>query len=222
VDKICAPIKMRILQFIDYKGIEKNYFYEKTNISASNFKSSGLKSEIGGEKIAKILSSYSELNPEWLLTGSGEMLKEKMLGVSLVTEIEKSIPLISLAAFAGFINNEDHGFDPAMIEGYYQAPLFDGKSVDFLIQVCDSSMFPKYSNGDIVACRFINELLFVQWNRIYVLHTKSQGTIIKRLQKTDNLQKIICHSDNMEYEDFEISVNDIRNIALVVGAICLG
>ncbi|MDE5421742.1 hypothetical protein L3073_05945 [Ancylomarina sp. DW003] len=69
-----APIKGRILQYIDYKKIKKSYFLEKTTISASNFKSSGLKSEIGGDKMALILSKFPDINAKWLLTGNGEML----------------------------------------------------------------------------------------------------------------------------------------------------
>ena len=53
MDKI-STIKRRILQFIDFKGITKEEFYKKTEISSSNFKGKNLESEIGGEKIVKI------------------------------------------------------------------------------------------------------------------------------------------------------------------------
>lgn len=69
-----APIKERILQYLDYQNIKKSSFLNSTGIAASNFKSSGLKSEIGGDKMAIILSHYSDLNAKWLLTGNGEML----------------------------------------------------------------------------------------------------------------------------------------------------
>ena len=69
-----APIKDRILKFINLKGIKKVDFFKKTNISASLFKSDGLKSELGGDKIAIILSLYPDLNSNWLLTGNGNMI----------------------------------------------------------------------------------------------------------------------------------------------------
>lgn len=74
MDKI-SPIKERILKFIDLKGIKKVDFCEITGISYANLKGKSLYSEIGGDKIAEILSIYPELNPEWLLTGNGPMLK---------------------------------------------------------------------------------------------------------------------------------------------------
>jgi len=46
-------IKDRILYFLENQGIKKTDFYEKTDISASNFKGAGLNSELGGDKIVK-------------------------------------------------------------------------------------------------------------------------------------------------------------------------
>lgn len=78
MDKI-STIKENIFYFIEKQGISKVSFYEKTGISASNFKGAGLKSEIGGDKIVKILTMYSDLNPEWLLTGKGSMLRKEII-----------------------------------------------------------------------------------------------------------------------------------------------
>lgn len=76
MDKILAPIKARIIQFAEIKKITKKDFFEELGVSASNFRSSGLKSEVGGDVIAKILAQYPEINPQWLITGDGEMFKE--------------------------------------------------------------------------------------------------------------------------------------------------
>ena len=74
MDKIWT-IKENILYFIEKQCIRKTEFYEKTEITASNFKGVGLKSEIGGDKIVKILSCYPNLSAEWLLTRKEPMLK---------------------------------------------------------------------------------------------------------------------------------------------------
>ncbi len=78
MDKI-SPIKQRILHFIENQGIRKVDFSEKTQISYSNLKGKSLYSEIGGEQITKILEEYSEISPEWLLLGKGDMLKNREL-----------------------------------------------------------------------------------------------------------------------------------------------
>lgn len=71
-----STIKKNIFYFIDYKGITKEEFYNKTGISSSNFKGINRKSEIGGDKLIKILTIYPEINAEWLITGKGSMLKK--------------------------------------------------------------------------------------------------------------------------------------------------
>jgi hypothetical protein len=76
MDKIFSPIKGRVIQLIDLVEVSKEKFYEKTGISASNFKGKGAASELGGELIVKIMTNYPDVNAEWLLTGNGERLKK--------------------------------------------------------------------------------------------------------------------------------------------------
>lgn len=73
-DKI-SPIKERILYFIENQGITKKDFCDKTKISYANMRGKSLLSEIGGEQLSEILSQYSEISPDWLVTGRGEMLR---------------------------------------------------------------------------------------------------------------------------------------------------
>lgn len=77
MDKIFSPIKERCYAYIDFKGISKEIFFSKTEISPSNFKGNGAKSELGGDKIVKILSIFPDINPQWLLTGVGNMLQKE-------------------------------------------------------------------------------------------------------------------------------------------------
>lgn len=63
----------RILQFLDYKGITKYEFHKKNNFSNGFLDKSRA---IGSDKCAIILENYPEINPEWLIMGKGEMLKE--------------------------------------------------------------------------------------------------------------------------------------------------
>ncbi|SMP15245.1 hypothetical protein [Chryseobacterium profundimaris] len=75
MDKI-QTTKERILIFLATNGIKKETFYRETGISASNFKGAGLKSDLGVDKLARILRVYPDLNDNlvWLITGEGELL----------------------------------------------------------------------------------------------------------------------------------------------------
>lgn len=75
MDKILAPIKSRIIQFIEHQGIKRDDFFNRVGIASSNFRGLGASSELGGDKIVKILTEYPDINSEWLLLGFGEMLK---------------------------------------------------------------------------------------------------------------------------------------------------
>lgn len=82
MDKILEKspkIKQRILYFIELQKITKTEFCQKTGISYSNIKGTASKSELGGDQISKILEVYTELNPEWLLLGKGEMLRNSSI-----------------------------------------------------------------------------------------------------------------------------------------------
>ncbi|MEG2308852.1 S24 family peptidase [Chryseobacterium sp.] len=213
------------MQFIENKGIAKAEFYRKTEIADSNFKGRNLKSEIGGNHIVKILATYPEINSEWLLTGRGPMMKEIIEENSLLKEARpvykvKPIPLVSVTAIGGFGNNS-FSISERDVKDYYVIPKFRHKKVDFMLEVEGSSMYPKYSSGDVVACTVINENSFLQWNKTHVVATRGQGIIIKRIKKGSSDATLCMVSDNKDYDPFEVPKEEITGIALVVGVIRL-
>ena len=236
-----STIKGRILQFIDFKGITKEEFYRKTEISASNFKGANMKSEIGGDKIVKISTIYPEINLDWLISGEGEIekqkVKEKQHYESVAKSVTKSvknekyinsntlitspegIPLIPIDAMAGFGSGETQIME--YDAGRYVVPEFTEINVDFMIRVKGSSMSPKYSSGDLVACKklYLNDIFF-QWNKVYVLDT-DQGALIKRVRKGSDVEHISLVSENQSYDPFELHMSKIYAVALVVGVIRL-
>ncbi|WP_300979028.1 helix-turn-helix domain-containing protein [Flavobacterium sp.] len=169
----------------------------------------------------RIITKCEDIDANWLLTGKGDMLKKEKDLATAAPVHKGGFPLLPIEAFAGLGDTNVSGVDFETIEERYVIPLFDGLKIDFMIAVRGSSMYPKYSSGDVVACRLISELLFIQWNKVYVLDSKSQGVIMKRVKKSQNPDFILCKSDNKDYDEFEIPRSDIRNIALVVGVIRL-
>ena len=68
-------IKERILQICEYKKVSKETFLSKIGSSYANFKGKAKKTSLNSDVVANILTIYSDINPEWLLTGKGEMLR---------------------------------------------------------------------------------------------------------------------------------------------------
>ncbi|MDY3352292.1 hypothetical protein PG357_09905, partial [Riemerella anatipestifer] len=84
-----ATTKERIIQYIDFEGIKIKDFYKKTGIKRGFLDSDKLKSSVSDVFLATIFATFDNINPIWLITGEGEMLKNKQGG-----EVEKSKNLI--------------------------------------------------------------------------------------------------------------------------------
>lgn len=127
------------------------------------------------------------------------------------------IPLIPIDAMAGFREGDIHVMDYET--SMYKVPEFEELRTDFMIRVKGSSMYPKYSSGDTVACKKLNiKDIFFQWNKVYVLSTE-QGAIIKRVKKGSDDEHILLVSENPSYEPFELHLSQIYAIAIVIGVI---
>lgn len=166
-----------------------------------------------------LFAKCEELNAEWLLTGEGEMLKSnsELNNIIPATSTGVGIPLIPIEAMAGALTCEQTVLEHECER--YVVPTFKG--ADFLIPVKGSSMYPKYSSGDIVACqRVAMSSLFFQWNKVYVIDT-DQGALIKRIKPGSDKNHILIVSDNENYDPFELPISAIHAVALVIGVIRL-
>lgn len=168
----------------------------------------------GADIVQKISYTFPEMNLNWLFSGVGPMLN----GSRQPEPSPRSLPLIPLEAFAG---PGMPAYDDQRIEDYYTVTEF--RESDFLVRVKGDSMVPKYNGGDIVACKKVDmdKVYFLQWNRAYVIYTRSQGLMIKRVQPSEKEGYIKCVSDNERYAPFDVPTEDIVQIALVNGAITL-
>jgi len=178
---------------------------------------------LGKQIIDKIINKFPEINPSWLLIGEGEMLKsgeiqEKSNDITKNTS-DDELPLIPFEYAAGY-GEDNEGIILSECERY-KIPEFKNIGAEFLVRVGGSSMYPKYSSGDILACRKINDILFFQWGKIYVIDS-SQGQMVKRICRHDNEDLVWLVSDNKDkYEPFIIPKNDIRSLSIVVGVLRL-
>jgi phage repressor protein C with HTH and peptisase S24 domain len=130
------------------------------------------------------------------------------------------IPLVSVAAVGGF-GNANFSIKQSDIKDYYIIPKFKERHIDFMIEISGSSMQPKYNSGDVVACTLIKESQFIQWNKAHVIATSEQGILVKRLRKGITQDCLLAVSDNKDYDPFEIPVNEITGLAIVVGVVRL-
>ncbi len=238
----------RLQYYMKTKGINDNQMTVIAGLSVGligKAKASG--KGMSSTNIEKILYACPDLNPNWLLTGRGAMLQEENppLVDSTHTNSVKSInytppttpientadkpvaipathpnegiPLIPIEAMAGALTSEQTILEYECER--YVIPMFKG--ADFLIPVKGSSMYPKYSSGDIVACQHVPMSdLFFQWNKVYVIDT-TQGPLIKRIKPGSDKEHVSIISDNPDYDPFELHLSAIHSVALVIGVLRL-
>ena len=208
----------RIAKFIDYQGISVSSFEQAISASDGMIRRAiRNNTDIQSKWIAKISDNYPELNIDWLISGKGNMLKESIPVAIKSNNLQEGIPLIPLDAMAGFCRGEMQVMEHECEK--YVIPAF--REAEFLIPVKGSSMYPKYSSGDIVACKKLSLTdLFFQWNKVYVLDT-DQGALIKRVKQGKDDNHIILVSENEKYPPFELSLDHLHAIAIVIGVIRL-
>jgi len=209
-------------------SIKKGEKAFEREVGLSNGFISNIGDSIREKSKEKILRAHPELNWDWVLTGNGEMLRDNMQdntkvepkkvhnAYSVPDSSGQGIPLIPIGAMAGFGTGEMKVMEYECER--YVIPAF--KDAEFLIQVKGSSMYPKYSSGDIVACRKLPVDTFFQWSKVYVLDTV-QGALIKRVKRGKDNNYLLMVSENEKYEPFELPRSEINSVALVVGVIRL-
>lgn len=217
-------MKERLSQIVEYYKLSVREFERIIGVSEGVInktlqRNTGLKAET----IQKIVEKFPQISLNWIVLGQGEMfnnsanLDNNIPIAKQTSNPNEGIPLIPVEAMAGALS-----CDTTVLEyecDRYVVPMFKG--ADFLIPVKGSSMYPKYSSGDIVACQRVDmSNLFFQWNKVYVIDT-DQGALIKRIKPGHDENHILIVSDNEKYDPFELPYSAIHAVALVIGVIRL-
>lgn len=204
-------ITERVVEFLKSTKLSQVDLEKATGIKQSNISAILRGKRSAGEDIVnKLYFSPLKIDRQYLLTGV-KGGTEYPLGI-------KRITLHDVDAAAGY-ESFDVMISKENVVGEFVVPTF--ASADWMIYVRGSSMYPKYSSGDIIACKVIKESQFIQWNKVYVIATREQGLLVKRLMPSDNDGFVKAVSDNEKYPPFDIPKDEIFGLALVLGAIKL-
>ncbi len=204
----------------------KTSIAKNLDISASKFSEIlGGRMKAGTEVLAGLSSEYN-ISPQWLLTGEGDMVD---------SEIQKYTSELPSSEEWEYVNNDNQGKIPVVHElcfatidpdnpcsipadEYYYIKEF--RNADFLMKVSGDSMSPKYKPGDLIACRNVRYFNFYQWGKVYALLTCHQGIIIGRVfEHLQNTTFIIVKPENASYPQWEIPIDEIVKVAVIVGSI---
>ncbi len=206
--------KDRLLLFIKELGIGQGKF--ETSVGLSNGYVNKLKSSPSVEKLKMIVGAFPELNPNWLMTGEGEMLNKNVLEHSHSKEKNNTIryyPNVN-GSMGGvtFLDDPDETVCDIIVPGYYDCK--------FAINAYGDSMYPLIKSGQIVLLMEWKES-FIDWGKIYLVVTRSGYRMLKRLFPSQNECCITCRSENEENTPpFDVEKEEIIKCYLVKGWIC--
>lgn len=238
METIFTNIKERVLYFTDYKDFAKEKFFEELGVTYGNFKGKAKEKALSSDILAKIVSKYPEINPEWLLTGKGPMLKEsspedKQSKLQKIREIADTstkknnlIPFYEDVATIGGTSISADTSAVANTTTYIDAGDWFKGEVSAAIRHYGDSMV-EYSNGCILALKTITNQRNIVWGHNYVVET-DEIRVTKRLQTCpEDKNCIMAYSTNTEtypdgtliHEPFKIHKEDIKRIFLVIGSI---
>lgn len=210
-----TTVQERLLEFIEYLGISKNKFEQLCGLSSRYV--SNISVSIQPDKVKKISLKYPELNPGWLLTGEGEMLKGEARSAEDLQGSQAStahcVPVLPLAAQAGKLSDYSVGITRSDCE-YAVSPI---AGADMIIPVLGESMAPEYGNGSRVIVKKIDDKAFIEWGKVYVLDTVN-GIVMKEIHKGETTDELVCHSLNPDpkYAEFSIQRSDILGMYRVL------
>lgn len=144
--------------------------------------------------------------------GSGSISSAPQVAPVPATPV--GIPIIPSDAHAGSLGDFADGVMPyqceTIVSPYPQAVC--------AIKVCGDSMEPRYPANSILFLKKVNEKIFVEWGRSYVLDTEN-GAVLKIVNKSENPEEIICQSINEKYQPFEIGTQYIHGWYRVLGTL---
>ena len=127
--------------------------------------------------------------------------------ISKVTQV----PLLPIEARGGSLGEYSEGVLPYQCE-LIQSPI---KGAQFAIQVAGDSMSPDYPSGCHVFIKKVDESIFIEWGKTYVLDT-ANGIVIKQVHPTPDENVIECVSLNPKYAPFHVRKEHIYGWYIVL------
>lgn len=217
-------VKGRLIAFIRHLNIGQGKFESRCGLA--NGYVNNIRRSITPEKLQQITLQFPELNPGWLMTGEGEMLKDSSDdGREPSVDNRRLIPLYDVDTTGGFQGRVSSSNTETALIGYIQAGgWFAGRETAAIRHVGHSMV--EYPDGCILVVREVLERHLLVPGKNYVIET-SEYRVTKRVQRGSRPDTIALYSTNQEtYSDgrlvnepFEIEVSDIRRIFSILGYI---
>lgn len=212
----------RLKELRTKKGYTQSRMAEILGIKQSSYNNYEKGIREPGYELLTLLSSQSEINLHWLLTGTGEMFTRKEISAPVVRESgsryysgkvpavvtvseteNNTIVMVSTKVAAGYLRGytDPEFFRP--LPTFSMPMLRNGTYRAF--QVTGDSMYPTLKESDWVIAEWIDPEHFRD-DRVYVVVCK-EGILVKRcLNRLASDDMLVAKSDNVESKLYPVRV----------------
>lgn len=212
-------IKQNILLYLDKKGVSPYEFYRVSGVTRGVLSQNNGISE---DNLARFLAYASDVNPSWLLTGKGEMIKP------VIEDGFENLPSVNQDCQGSPYYNVDFigGFDALMNDQtinpdfYINYPPYNKEGVVW-VNLTGRSMEPELSQGDIIALKPVTTPIeYLPFGEIYAIVTDEYRTVKRiRLSERPGYIWLIPSNTAPEYQEQEIPIDMITKVYAVLGSI---
>lgn len=217
-------VKDRIQQYANLKGISIYQLEKNAGMSKSSWNRT---KTLSSESCANLVSIYTDLSAEWLLTGEGSMLKSKDPAVIPLSHDKVSDKIYPISEFNLYDIDVSAGLSRLFSEEGDRNKAFLCKisipnmpKCDGAVKVIGDSMYPLLKSGDIIAYKEVHSIEAVQWGEIYILqleYDSDTSVVVKYVKKSDRGDDYVnLVSYNKEHDPKDVRKENITAMARVM------
>lgn len=236
-----SPIKRRILEYLENKGITKYAFYKESGVSRGVLDQP---SGITEDNIARFLAYAQDISYEWLLTGRGEIFKAKSTenltllkgeikgeqkgekrkvqktspNDSIESVMEQVVPVFEVPGSVSLLSLLANKYNPTSYLSLPNLPKCDGA-----IRMWGDAMEPEMKRGDLLVYKRVKDLrngLFL--GQIYIVSVEVEGeeyVFVQYIEQSDQKESVRLVSKNERFPPRDVPLNSIKALAMVRASI---
>lgn len=221
--------KDRISKYIDFKCISVYKLEVDAGFSNGYWRKTR---SISANAVENILRVYSDLDPVWVITGVGDMLKQPstqeasgdIIPLSHPKTPDKIYPMsefnlydIDVSAGLSRLFSEDGDRNKAYL-GKISIPNMP--KCDGAVKVIGDSMYPLLKSGDIIAYKEVHSIESVQYGEIYILQIENDSDVsvvvkyVKKSSEGNDYLNLVSY--NKEHDPKDVRKESITALARVI------